>query len=243
LTGSPTATFVAAGSSPTDGLRVHGPFAIFAKVVREAGQPSAVRRQPIRTRKRAIAEYWLEVPEGRKRLPDNKAGIDVGEPSCFACGWMATDPDEPPEIWGVWERAALDRCHLVPHALGGLDVPQNLVLLCGRCHAEAPDVGAPEYMLRWIDAHDCWGNLLQREMKAALELHGIEEREIETFNALGLAPLLNMGDLMKKWSVPVASRFSYATLAACAIETLRRSLAGDPAMLRERSGRGTGQVP
>jgi len=50
-------------------------------------------RPAMRTRKSAIAEYWLGTREGRARLPGNAALIDLGEPSCFACGWMAADPD------------------------------------------------------------------------------------------------------------------------------------------------------
>ena len=113
----------------------------------------AVARARCRTSKSAIAEYWLGTEEGRARLPNNAAMIDRGEPSCFACGWMANARDEPPELWRVWNRAALQRCHLVPDALGGTDDPCNLVLLCARCHTEAPDVGDADYMLRWIGAH------------------------------------------------------------------------------------------
>src|SRR5689334_5981152 len=114
-------------------------------------------RPAVRTRKGTIAEYWLGTPEGRARLPDNAALIDWGEPSCFACGWMAADRDAEPVLWRVWEEALLERCHLVPHALGGLDCADNLVLLCGRCHRDAPDVATPDYMLRWIGARESWG--------------------------------------------------------------------------------------
>lgn len=181
------------------------------------------RREPVRTKKRAIAEYWLGTEEGRTRLPGNSARFDVGEPSCFACGWMATDPDEEPRIWGVWDRAGLQRCHLVPYALGGVDAPDNLVLLCARCHAEAPDVADPEYMLRWISNHEHWGMLLHRELEAALARHDVEEDEIEAFNELGMNGLLKMETLMKSWAVPVGGKFSYATLAACAIEMVRNA--------------------
>jgi hypothetical protein len=194
----------------------------------------AVPRTRIRTRKSAIAEYWLGTEEGRTRLPGNSALVDFGEPGCFACGWMATDPDEPPDIWRVWDRASLERCHLVPAALGGPDAPDSLVLLCARCHVEAPDVGDPEYMLSWISAHDSWGSLFIRELQAAMERHEVQEREIEAFNQLGVTALLNMRGLMRTWAIPVAGKFSYATLAACSIETVRRALAGDFETLREQ---------
>jgi hypothetical protein len=191
-------------------------------------------RRPIRTRKRAIAEYWLGTEEGQARLPGNSARIDFGEPSCFACGWMATDPEEPPEIWAVWDRAWLQRCHLVPDALGGLDAPRNLVLLCPRCHVEAPDVGDPGYMLRWIDAHESWGNHFMRELQAAIDRHEVREHELEATIALGITPLLNVDKVMRTWAIPVGGKFSYATLAACAIQTVRRALAGDAEILRKQ---------
>jgi hypothetical protein len=192
-----------------------------------------VRRAATRTRKHAIAEYWLGSEEGRARLPGNSALIDFGEPSCFACGWMATDPDEEPRIWQVWDRASLHRCHLVPDALGGLDTPTNLVLLCPRCHSEAPDVGDADYMLRWISTHESWGTILGREIKAAIARHKIAEREIVAFNELGIAPMLQLRELMRSWAIPVGGKFSYATLAACAVEMVRRSRIDDAEIGRD----------
>jgi len=48
---------------------------------------------------------------------------------------------------------ALQRCHIVPHSLGGTDQPSNLVLLCGRCHLENPNTSDPKYFWMWLDAH------------------------------------------------------------------------------------------
>jgi HNH endonuclease len=181
-------------------------------------------RPVIKTRKRAIAEYWLGTDEGRARLPGNSALIDCGEPSCFACGWMATDPDLEPRIWQVWDHAMLQRCHLIPHSLGGTDAPDNLVLLCARCHIEAPDVADAEYMLRWIDAHESWGVHLMRELDAAIARHAITEREMDEYNSLGIKATLDLHrTVIRRWAVPVGGHFSYATLAACAIKMVRRA--------------------
>lgn len=181
-------------------------------------------RTATRTRKSAIAEYWLDTHEGYARLPGNSALIDVGEPSCFACGWMATDPDLEPVLWDVWNKAMLQRCHLVPRALGGADTPSNLVLLCARCHREAPDVGHGEYMLRWIGAHESWGALFIRELQAAMTRHDVAEHEVVAFNELDVTTMVDLNrTLLGSWAVPVGGAFSYATLAACAIEAVRRA--------------------
>jgi hypothetical protein len=180
-------------------------------------------RSACRTTKAAIAAYWLGTKEGRQRLPDNAAAIDCGEPSCFACGWMAADPDEDPVLWQVWNSAHLQRCHLVPHALGGPDCPSNLVLLCARCHVEAPDVGEPDYMLRWIGAHQAWGALLVGEIESAMRLAGITGHQIETFNERFICQGHDVfRSALAEWAIPVGGRFSYATVAACAVESIRR---------------------
>ena len=47
----------------------------------------------------------------------------------------------------------LERCHIVPDALDGPDTPENIVLLCRRCHAEGPNVKDPEVMWDWLKAY------------------------------------------------------------------------------------------
>lgn len=46
----------------------------------------------------------------------------------------------------------LQKCHIVPRSLGGNEEPSNLVLLCSRCHKEAPNSKNPEAMWDWIKA-------------------------------------------------------------------------------------------
>ena len=55
--------------------------------------------------------------------------------------------------WRCSQKRALQRCHIIPKALGGNEEPSNLVLLCGQCHAEAPNVLDPEFMWVWLRAH------------------------------------------------------------------------------------------
>jgi len=61
-----------------------------------------------------------------------------------------TDAHE--RCWRCAYKAALDRCHIIPESLGGEDIPENLVLLCKRCHREAPNVNDPEAMWIWIQS-------------------------------------------------------------------------------------------
>ena len=55
--------------------------------------------------------------------------------------------------WRCAYKRNLQRCHIIPRSLGGTDEPSNLVLLCGQCHAEAPNVADPDFMWHWLKAH------------------------------------------------------------------------------------------
>lgn len=176
--------------------------------------------------KSRIAEYWLGTEEGRSRLPDNAALIDFGEPSCFACGAMAAAPDEPPVLWKVWNRAGLlERCHLVPRALGGPDTCKNLVLLCRACHHDAPDVADPQYMLDWIARRESQFNRWQKAMEEAIEAAGLTE----VFHALtheqADRTLELTLELQRDWVGMHGFQLTDAAIGAIAVEVLRRILA------------------
>lgn len=96
--------------------------------------------------KYAIAAYWAASPDRGAFAPRM---YDLGEPSCFACGWYSEHWDKgTPKA--SWQRATLERAHIVPHALGGPSDVSNLVLLCAPCHADSPDWHEPSAMAAWI---------------------------------------------------------------------------------------------
>lgn len=59
--------------------------------------------------------------------------------TCWRCGWAGS---------------RIERCHIIPASLDGPDQPSNLVLLCHRCHLDAPDVLDPAVMWKYIDCHE-----------------------------------------------------------------------------------------
>lgn len=68
------------------------------------------------------------------------------------CG-LAVDWAEAHELcWRCGYKTKLERCHIVPASLGGAATPDNLVLLCRRCHREAPNHQNPEFMWIWLRA-------------------------------------------------------------------------------------------
>ena len=78
------------------------------------------RRKNIKTNIREAAEYWMGC------YSELEVNIDWSEAEshCWRCGCEKN----------------LQRCHIVPHSLGGADQPDNIVLLCARCHSEGPNI-------------------------------------------------------------------------------------------------------
>lgn len=74
------------------------------------------------------------------------------EPCCWGCGCLVPGLDESKDPYGdKITKSMLQRCHIVPHALGGSDTdPANLFLLCGECHKQSPDTSNPRNFLMWV---------------------------------------------------------------------------------------------
>jgi hypothetical protein len=60
--------------------------------------------------------------------------------------------DAHEHCWRCGYKSKLEKCHIVPKALGGTASAENLVLLCGRCHREAPNHQDGRYMWIWLRA-------------------------------------------------------------------------------------------
>lgn len=105
-----------------------------------------------RPTRRAIAEYWIEWERSHNQLPPwDSGGWDWGEAACMACGYWAESWDVPKDPMQSWNRAkGLDRCHVVPAALGGGDDVSNFVLMCRACHTDAPDTEHPQVLYDWM---------------------------------------------------------------------------------------------
>ncbi|MCM3711484.1 HNH endonuclease [Sporosarcina luteola] len=80
-----------------------------------------------------IVNYWFSI------VDESDLSVDASEAQerCWRCGC----------------EARLERCHIVPKSLGGTNSPENLVLLCKRCHNENPNITDPEIMWDWIRAY------------------------------------------------------------------------------------------
>lgn len=93
-----------------------------------------------------LAQHWCASSQRKVFAPMLEA---LDAPSCFACGWFS-ERWEKATPKSSWERALLERAHIVPASLGGSDDAANVILLCGPCHRESPDWYEPDCMARWI---------------------------------------------------------------------------------------------
>jgi HNH endonuclease len=84
---------------------------------------------------------------------DHKEIVEYWEVRQDECGLSVDWAEAHERCWRCGYKTALHRCHIIPAALGGPDEPSNLVLLCERCHREAPNVVDPEFMWQWLRAH------------------------------------------------------------------------------------------
>lgn len=125
-----------------------------------------------------IAKYWIE-GEGRNSLYVKV--YDTGEPICFACGYHAEYWDRHKLSEEKWNKSSLDRAHIKPKSLGGSDTVDNLVLLCSRCHKEAPDYVDSKEMLNWISVRPHWLNHRSATISQELELLGISNEQLMKF--------------------------------------------------------------
>ena len=88
------------------------------------------KRKKIQTSKKDIVEYW------ETRVYEGHLSVDFAEAydRCWRCGC----------------ECVLHRCHIIPHSLGGGEEPSNMVLLCNRCHREAPNIDNAEFFWDWL---------------------------------------------------------------------------------------------
>ena len=58
--------------------------------------------------------------------------------------------DAEDRCWRCAYKSKLQQCHIIPDSRSGAFEPKNLVLLCDRCHKDAPNSTDPRFMWAWI---------------------------------------------------------------------------------------------
>lgn len=91
------------------------------------------KRKILKTTKQEIANYWKD------RIDAKGVSVAFAQASthCWRCG----------------VRKRLDRCHIIPHAKGGEDIPSNYILLCKHCHVDNPNLDDSSIIWDWLAAY------------------------------------------------------------------------------------------
>lgn len=131
-------------------------------------------------------------PEQIVKFWENEFELDPDFPQCFACGYS----------FRSWSNRGLQRCHLISRQHWGEDGPDNLILLCVRCHREAPMVGISRFpMLSW--AHN-------REFYLTWALHTLYE-ETESIESGLLMKMHKVAEKMGReaFQASIVAAFDY----------------------------------
>lgn len=148
--------------------------------------------------------------------------MDVGEPACMACGHYRESWDRG-GVAARWERAELQKAHIIARSADGPDSPGNYVLLCDRCHAAAPMTTKPVDMMAWCDRRQSRRSSDADAMQSEMTNAGITEGDIvmladlehQDLNALFQKAVERIGAGLH------GSRMSPSTRAAVVVEMAR----------------------
>jgi hypothetical protein len=113
----------------------------------------------MKTTRWEIAKHWSENWTNETA----KFVTDLGEPSCFACGYYDVKWDNP-RVGAEkrWNNSGLERAHIVADKIGGADSPENMLLLCTRCHRQAPMTNDPRIIITWASKRDAHRAMVAR---------------------------------------------------------------------------------
>jgi hypothetical protein len=165
------------------------------------------KRPAIKTSHEEIILYWSS------RNDQDELAINFSDASerCWRCGYISK----------------LEKCHIVPHSLGGPDLPSNYVLLCHMCHLEGPNVSDPEFFWDWLKAHRAIFNDTYWTTRGIKEYEFIYKRTLHSeLEELGI-PEDRIPELMLLESEKVTwhfgqSRWNPATLAGLFRQIIKR---------------------
>jgi|GEM_PF-1418063 len=97
--------------------------------------------------------YCLMKSSKNKKGPTNREIAAHWATHESECGLSVDWAEAHERCWGCGYECKLEQCHIIPNSRGGSNQPENLVLLCKRCHRQAPNISDPRYMWIWLRAN------------------------------------------------------------------------------------------
>jgi len=140
---------------------------------------------------------------------DTVENILIGEGcECYACGVKSK---------------RLERCHIVPHSLGGSAKADNLFLLCGECHQDNPDTIYADLFYRYVKGREsnlnkAFGSFYKLITNFSADATDDELANLKVFTEAPLKQQLNTyQDIpIEVHSTGSGNQMSHATMAAIA---------------------------
>ncbi len=166
-----------------------------------------------------VARYWCE-----KSTEYFDYSMDWGEPSCWACGiWNEYFDDDIEleklkDVFSVWNKHSyLERCHILPTALGGCNCEANLTILCKHCHKVSPDTRNLHLFTTWVkNRKSHWVHSKEELQRVLSEFdYQIEESDKAIMMSNGFKLFLETNTVM------VGGKTAIASYIACFIEYKR----------------------
>lgn len=76
--------------------------------------------------------------------------VEWGQKNIDECGYGVDASEMDTHCWRCGYETATERCHVIPHSLGGKDEPSNYRLFCYDCHLEQPNVNDYDATDEWV---------------------------------------------------------------------------------------------
>ena len=142
---------------------------------------------------KVIIDHWMHEFE---RGPSSFFPVDWEVPICFACRAFCGSDREITgvyrskqwfsNIYAAWEKAKLERCHIITDSLGGINKPSNIVFLCKECHTLSPDTGDTAVFFKWCN-NQSWLKRGYSKIEDGFNSFGIDVKDKQA-----IAPILDL---------------------------------------------------
>lgn len=109
---------------------------------------------------------------------------------CWACGmpsWIiwGENTSEADDLKKEWNNdKSLQKVHILANSLGGLEIANNLFLLCPTCHAESPDTRENDNFFAWVyykRKHENYMTIMYKELERACKMKNIDSQIVQDY--------------------------------------------------------------
>lgn len=97
---------------------------------------------------------------------------------CFACY----------RHYSSWNK--LDRAHIIPQMLGGLNKPSNFVMLCKECHLDNPNTKNEDSYFNWLGNVQGYEYKKIQQIRKAMKVFNITEDVLSSIENLDMEKLI-----------------------------------------------------